>query len=173
VNYELEINGRRRRVAIARVGGIVHVTIDGRPFEVDASRIDAHTMSLIVSAGAASAFRRTYEVTLAPDAASSSLSVNVGGSLVRVGLNGRRRWGRHDDGAGAAGPQRVVAPMSGKIVRVLVQSGEAVRARQPLVVVEAMKMENELRAGRDGTVAEVRAQQGQSVDAGALLVVVQ
>ena len=62
---------------------------------------------------------------------------------------------------------------SGKIVRVLVQSGETVRARQPLVVVEAMKMENELRAGRDGTVAEVHAAEGQSVDAGALLVLVQ
>jgi biotin carboxyl carrier protein len=63
--------------------------------------------------------------------------------------------------------------MPGKVVRVLVKSGDLVRARQPLVVVEAMKMENELRAQRDGTVADVQAREGQSVDAGALLVVVQ
>jgi biotin carboxyl carrier protein len=63
--------------------------------------------------------------------------------------------------------------MPGKVVRVLVKSGEPVRARQPLVVVEAMKMENELRAGRDGLVAEIHAREGESVDAGALLIVVQ
>ena len=63
--------------------------------------------------------------------------------------------------------------MPGKIVRVLVQAGEPVRSRQPLVVVEAMKMENELRADRDGTITEIHAREGQSVDAGALLVVIQ
>jgi biotin carboxyl carrier protein len=63
--------------------------------------------------------------------------------------------------------------MPGKVVRVLVATGDTVRARQPVVVVEAMKMENELRASRGGTVAEVHARQGMSVDAGALLVVIQ
>jgi biotin carboxyl carrier protein len=62
--------------------------------------------------------------------------------------------------------------MPGKIVRVLVRAGEAVRARQPLVVVEAMKMENELRAVRDGIVADVPVAAGQSVDAGTLLAVI-
>jgi len=63
--------------------------------------------------------------------------------------------------------------MPGKIVRVLIHTGQAVVVRQPLVVVEAMKMENELRAGREGTVAEIHAREGESVDAGALLVVIQ
>ena len=63
--------------------------------------------------------------------------------------------------------------MPGKIVRVLVQNGQTVVTRQPIVVVEAMKMENELRAGRDGTIAEIHAHEGQSVDDGALLVIIQ
>ena len=63
--------------------------------------------------------------------------------------------------------------MPGKIVRVLVKTGDAVTARQPVVVVEAMKMENELRASRDGTVAEIQVSEGMSVDAGALLLVIQ
>jgi biotin carboxyl carrier protein len=63
--------------------------------------------------------------------------------------------------------------MPGKILRVLVSVGEVVKSRQPLAVIEAMKMENELRAGRDGVVAEVHATEGQSVDAGALLIVIQ
>jgi biotin carboxyl carrier protein len=54
-----------------------------------------------------------------------------------------------------------------------VKPGDAVTARQPLVVVEAMKMENELRAARDGTIVEVHAREGQLVDAGALLVMIQ
>ena len=61
--------------------------------------------------------------------------------------------------------------MAGRVVKVLVKTGEAVAARQPLVVVEAMKMENELRAPRDGTVAEVRVSEGSSVEANAVLVV--
>ena len=62
--------------------------------------------------------------------------------------------------------------MPGKVVRVLVKPGEAVKPRQVLVVVEAMKMENELRAARDGTVAGVFVSEGQSVEAGTALVTV-
>jgi biotin carboxyl carrier protein len=76
-------------------------------------------------------------------------------------------------GGAASGPQRVTAPMPGKVVRVLVKPGDAVAARQPVVVVEAMKMENELRAGREGTVSDVQVREGMSVDAGALLLVIQ
>jgi biotin carboxyl carrier protein len=88
-------------------------------------------------------------------------------------MNGRRRWGRGDDAAfGRSGPEQLLAPMPGKIVRVLVKTGEAVSARQPVVVIEAMKMENELKASQAGTVAEIHVRDGQSVDAGALLAVI-
>ena len=76
-------------------------------------------------------------------------------------------------GATGTGPQRIVAPMPGKVVRVLVKAGDEVKARQGLVVVEAMKMENELRAARDGRVREVSVAEGQSVDAGAVLLIVE
>jgi biotin carboxyl carrier protein len=168
VNYEIEINGRVRLVSVTRADGVFHVAIDGRRVDVDAARIDAHTWSLIVSGD-----RRTFEITIASDPASSQLAVGVGPVRLAAAANGRRRSRKQAAAHASAGPQRVVAPMPGKIVRVLVQSGETVHARQPLIVVEAMKMENELRAGRAGTVAEVRAQAGQSVDAGAVLVVVQ
>jgi biotin carboxyl carrier protein len=62
--------------------------------------------------------------------------------------------------------------MPGRISRVLVRKGDPVRARQPVVVIEAMKMENELRALADGILAEIHVQDGQSVDAGALLAVI-
>ena len=167
MQYEVEVQGRVRQVAVHRAGGAFDVSVDGRTWRVDAARIDAHTMSLLMEPGGAS-----YDIGFAPDPATGLLYVRVGTTQVAVALNGRRR--RHDDaGHAGTGPQRIVAPMPGKIVRVGVKPGEAVVARQTVVVIEAMKMENELKAGRDGTVAELHAQEGASVDAGALLVVIQ
>jgi len=87
-------------------------------------------------------------------------------SMPRAKAARRGRRGEADSGPGA-----IVAPMPGRIVRVLVKPEEAVVARQPLVVVEAMKMENELRAPHAGTVAEVRVAEGASVEANTVLVV--
>jgi biotin carboxyl carrier protein len=169
MQYEVEIAGRLLHVAVTRAGDGFAVTVDGRTRQVDAVRIDAHTLSLLVDTV------WSTEVSIAADPASGQLGVHVGATPVTVTLNGRRRWGRKDEGAGTAsgGPQRLVAPMPGKVVRVLVKKGDAVAARQPVVVVEAMKMENELRASRVGTVAEIHASEGMSVDAGALLLVIQ
>ena len=75
--------------------------------------------------------------------------------------------------ARVSGPARIVAPMPGRLVRVLVSTGQDVQAGQGLVVVEAMKMENEIRAPRSGRVKDVPAREGQAVEAGALLVVVE
>jgi biotin carboxyl carrier protein len=74
--------------------------------------------------------------------------------------------------AAAAGPAIVRSPMPGRLVKVLVKTGDRVTAGQPVVVVEAMKMENELRAPRAGTVREVRAPEGAAVESGQDLVVV-
>ena len=173
MQYEVEVGGRLRQVVIARSSDGFAVTVDGRTHHVDAARVDAHTLSLIVDGPEAEAVRQSREVTVAADPA-GVLTVRVGSTPVSVTLNGRRRWGRKGEGRSTAtGPQRLTAPMPGKVVRVLVSPGETVKARQPVVVVEAMKMENELRAGRDGTVTEVHAREGMSVDAGALLLVIQ
>ena len=167
MQYEVEVQGRVRQVAVHRAGGRFDVTVDGRVWHVDAAHAGTGGLSLLVEPGGAS-----YDIGFAPDAATGLLYVRVGTTHVPVALNGRRR--RHDDaGHTGEGPQRIVAPMPGKIIRVGVRAGEAVRARQTVVVIEAMKMENELKAGRDGTVGELHAQEGASVDAGALLVVIQ
>lgn len=167
MQYEIEVGGRTRQITVARSLSGFTVTVDGRPHHVDAARVDGRTLSLIVD------HVRALDAVIAPDPASGQLTVTVGGVPVAVALNGRRRGRRDDAGPAGAGPQRLNAPMPGKIVRVLVQAGEAVSARQPVMVVEAMKMENELRAGRGGVVAEVHAREGQSVDAGALLMIIQ
>jgi biotin carboxyl carrier protein len=179
VQYEVEVGGRRFQVVVTRSGDGFAVAVDGHAKQVDAARIDAHTLSLLVDAGdrvqaVPSGKAQSHEVSVAADPISGQLTVHVGATAVAVTLNGRRRWGRKEDSTGAgAGPQRLAAPMPGKVVRVLVKAGDRVIARQPVVVVEAMKMENELRASRGGTVAEVLVREGISVDAGALLLVIQ
>jgi biotin carboxyl carrier protein len=74
---------------------------------------------------------------------------------------------------GPAGPARLLAPMPGRVVRVLAETGQEVEAGQGLVVMEAMKMENELRSPRAGRVVEVHARELQTVETGSLLVVVE
>ncbi len=176
MRYDIEVNGRLRQVNVVRTSGDrFAVSVDGRTWHIDAARVDRYTLSLVVAArepgGADGHGGASHEVVLVPGGGSGTLEVHVDGSRIAVAPNGRRRWGSRDAGLQAGdGPQQITAPMPGKIVRVLVQTGEAVCARQSLVVIEAMKMENELRAGRDGTVADIRVREGMSVDAGALLV---
>jgi pyruvate carboxylase subunit B len=166
MRFQLEVRGRTREVIVARTGQGFAVTVDRRRFDVDAARIDAYTLSLLVDNAC------SHEVVVVRDRtnpASPQLTVRVGTTAVAVGLNGRRR-AVVAGGAAGSGPQRIIAPMPGKVVRVPVTAGESVRAGQALVVVEAMKMENELRAARDGTVAEIHVKEGVSVDAGTPLI---
>jgi biotin carboxyl carrier protein len=175
MHYQIEVAGRVRQVDVQRVDGRFRVTVDGREHLVDARRVDANTMSLLMVRPDATndpPSATSYAVTFATDPATRQLIVGVGAAAVAVSLNGRRRSGRKEDSAHGAGPQRIVAPMPGKIVKVLVSKGDLVRARQPLVVIEAMKMENELRSAGAGAVAELHVQEGQSVDAGTLVALV-
>ena len=187
MQYQIEVGGRLRHVTVNRVGHGFAVGVDGRLYQVDMARLDAHTLSLIVDRGVSagpqdpSGVSRpgsvesglVYETTIVPETG-GRLVVLTGAIPVTVRLNGRRGGGRRQGGGAAgSGPLRIVAPMPGKVVRVLVKAGDAVLARQPVVVVEAMKMENELRADRDGMVAEIHVREGMSVDAGARLIVIQ
>ena len=177
MRYDIDIGGAIRQVTVVRTGDGFAVTLDGRTVQIDAARIDGHTLSLLVDKvwpddrSRTAAPRDVHDVTLTPGA-DGSTTVRVGTTPMSAIVDGRRRRASGGAAQGDSGPQRVAAPMPGKVVRVLVARGDAVSARQPLVVVEAMKMENELRADRDGTVAEVHAREGQLVEAGALLVVI-
>jgi biotin carboxyl carrier protein len=155
------VAGRSHRVEVRAVDGRYVALIDDRCLEVDCLESAGGFASLLVGGRSHDALvtRRPWGYTVA------------------------LRGGSHDvllaDPAPAAsraptgGSARVVAPMPGKVVRVLVERGQTVAAAQGLVVVEAMKMENELKAPRGGTVIEVHAREGQAVDGGALLVVLE
>jgi len=183
--FEVAIGDKIRTVGIVRKGGTLHVDLDGRTHIVDARRINDSVVSMLVQLDGARAPSRSVDAAFAQQPARRSLGeggtagdfdVHLDGLTIPVQIRPAGAFGRQKkDGpaAHAAGPQRITAPMPGKVVRVLVKPGDDVKARQGLVVVEAMKMENELRAARDGRVRDVAAAEGQSVDAGALLLIVE
>ena len=168
---EVVAGGKAHSVVIEPGGpSLYRVRIDdGEPVLLDAAvvgqRNAATTWSLRdVATGLVS----TAAVTLGPSGDGEAV---VAGHAVPVALPNRRRRARASLGAGN-GDQRIVAPMPGKVAKVLVAVGTAIEARQGLVVIEAMKMENELTAMRAGTVTEVAVIEGASVEAGRLLIVV-
>ena len=84
-----------------------------------------------------------------------------------------RQWKRKGGGAAGSGRAAITAPMPGKVVRVLVKEGDEVMAGQGIVVVEAMKMQNEMKSPRDGRVTSISAKPGDSVNAGAALATIE
>jgi biotin carboxyl carrier protein len=180
-SFELELLGQTRVISIESSGGDRYrVVIDGVPRVVHAVRAGEFGLSMMVEDSheptdnretpAAAAVR---DVHVAPGGR-GDLLVSLGGRTVVITVNGRRRGRGTSDTAGhGAGAQRIVAPMPGRVVRLLVAAGDVVAARQPVVVVEAMKMENELRAPKAGTVKDLTVAAGMSVEAGRVLMVIE
>lgn len=170
MHVELDINGRRRQVEVSGSGEQLTVIVDGQAFLVDACQVAGDGLSLVVAD--TDGVRRSIDTTVSAQRGGGYAVALDGHTIMVMPVS---RFGRRGSDAGAAGsgPQQVTAPMPGRVVRVLVAPGDAVVPKQGLVVVEAMKMENELKATRAGTVKTVRAVEGQSVDAGALLVTVE
>ena len=169
VRFEIEAGGRVHKVTVDTASGgapgAFTITIDGNPVSVDI-RSTAKGYSLIESATG-----RVIEAAVTEGASRGELMVHLPCVSVPVSIDANRRRGRaavHPDGE-----QRIVAPMPGRVLRVMVAVGDVVELRQPVVVVEAMKMENELRAPKAGTVKEVAIEAGASVEAGRLLVVIE
>ncbi|MBY0493651.1 MAG: biotin/lipoyl-binding protein [Cyanobacteria bacterium] len=174
--FEVAIGDTVRTVGIVRKGAMFHVDLDGRTHVVDARRVSDAIVSMLVQRDGSAAPSRSVDAAFASKAVAGDFDVHLDGLAIPIQIRPAGSFGRQKKAGGAAqaaGPQRVTAPMPGKVVRVLVKPGDDVKARQGLVVVEAMKMENELRAARDGRVRDVAVTEGQSVDAGAVLLVVE
>lgn len=99
--------------------------------------------------------------------------VDVNGREYKVEARDPRAAGRHGRHTVGEGRQNISAPMPGKLIRLLVGEGDAVHAGQGLAVVEAMKMQNEVKAPREGRIVAVRAKAGDTVTAGAVLVTIE
>jgi biotin carboxyl carrier protein len=176
MTFEVEINGRMRTVSLDPLGAVgpaggrfrvvVHDAGGRAPVEVDVRPTDLGLSLLFAGDG------RSLDVAVTDRAAGEHL-VQFPHVAVTAVVDGRRARRGGGGPLASTGEQRVMAPMPGRIIRVLVTTGDEVEARQGLVVVEAMKMENELTAVRAGRIKEISVTEGQSVRAGQLLVIVE
>jgi biotin carboxyl carrier protein len=174
VRYHAVVGGEERLVEVTPHGSSYRVAIhdgtkespDARVLVVDAVHLAGHAMSLLVDG-------RSVRCEVEPGK-DGQVAVLVGDEIHSLEILDERRLRlRRASGKFTfEGPQRVDAPMPGKVVRVLVKQGDEVQEGQGLLVVEAMKMENELKSPKAGVVVELHAQEGQPVEAGAKLAVV-
>ena len=163
VIVDATFEGRTVRVEVRGQSGRYQLTIDGRALEVDFQPAGRDFASLLVDG-------RSYEAGIARRG--GAYTVVLAGATFDIELRDAAREGPAAR-ARATGPVRLTAPMPGKIVRLLVEAEQQVEAGQGLLVMEAMKMENELKAPRAGRVREVHVGERQAVETGALLLVLE
>jgi biotin carboxyl carrier protein len=158
---EIQINGVKRAIEFDR--SRMEFAVDGRQIIADAVPISAGTYSILLNG-------RSFDVTV--EKIGGSLMVRVAGREFQVEILDPRSWRRARVGSiELEGRQQLAAPMPGKIVRVLAVAGEKVEAGQGLLVIEAMKMQNEIRSPKSGTLERI-AQEGKTVTAGEILAIV-
>jgi acetyl/propionyl-CoA carboxylase alpha subunit len=165
--YLIELGNREHELAVEALGdGGYAVTRDGKTKKWTARRV-GNTWSLVPAEGGA-----VNEIDF-DEPAPGELTL-TSGAFAGISARVRDPLHRAAEKAAAArpsGPAEVKSPMPGKVVRALVVIGDKVVAGQSLIVVEAMKMENELKAPRDGTVRELRVVDAQAIEAGQTLLV--
>jgi len=162
MTFDAVVDGRSIRVEVRGRDGRYSVSLDGATLDVDVATTGPHFSSLLLEG-------ESHEVGL--ERRPNGYTVSLRDRVLTVDLAEAARGGSPPARRGQ-GPARLTAPMPGRVVRVLEPPGADVTAGQGLVVIEAMKMENEIRAPRPGRVLEVAVQEGQAVEAGALLAVV-
>jgi biotin carboxyl carrier protein len=178
VTVWLEVDGKKVRVELEGTlgegvgAGTMECTVDGRAVTVDVRLLESGVMSLLVihthAEGHTHAQGRQYRCVLDGD------GVVIGGRRYGFEVDDPRSLqGRRGAGAGTEGPRPVKAPMPGRVVRVLVEAGGEVEEGQGVVVIEAMKMQNELKSPKAGRVARVGVAVGDTVGSGDVLVVVE
>lgn len=159
--YEVSIAGKTHKVELARAGSAWHCNVNGREFPLDVSSLQNGVLSLLVDG-------KSYEVKQENTATESSIVVGSErfGAVVH---DPRSLRSRRSSGAETEGVKRVTASMPGKVVRVLVPAGSAVEAGQGVLIIEAMKMQNEMKSPKKGIVKKITVAEGALVEAGQVL----
>jgi len=165
VRYYARVGEREYECVLEEQGGAVHVTVGGHRYRVDLQHIPrSHTYSVLIDG-------RSYEFTVHEH--EEAIELSGGAGVFHVAVEDARTHAARAKtvGArGAQGPRLIKAAMPGIVREVMAAPGQAVEKGQPILILEAMKMQNEVRADQAGTVRTVFVAPGQTVDKGARLV---
>jgi biotin carboxyl carrier protein len=165
VKLQLDIDGQSIDAEFTAANGVARLTHDGQTHEARVSQPEPGLFTILLD-------NRVYACAL--DRLPAGVTeVVVNGNRIRVAARDKKRLrGNEGSAAGAGGRATLIAPMPGKVVRVMCSAGDEVSAGQGLLVVEAMKMQNEVQSPKAGKIAEINVAEGQTVNAGETLIVI-
>jgi len=166
MKYEVLIDGHLHQVELERAENGYECTVDGEAFTLDAVMTARDVLSIIHGA-CNYEVKREYSLM-------GETHIIIGSERFAAEVRDPRSLRSRRAAAGAAaGPAKILAPMPGKIVRVIAALGDEVEAGQGLVVVEAMKMQNEIKSTKKGKVTKIAVHEASAVNAGDLLAIVE
>ena len=163
--YQVALDGVQHRVEISQREGALTVTVDGREVRPDVANPEPDVLSVVLGG-------KSYEIKRQSTPAGTRII--IGDAVFDVQVSDPRSFRqRKRRGASEEGPQKITSPMPGKVVRVLAPEGREVEAGQGVIVIEAMKMQNELKSPKKGKVQKIVAKEGAAVNAGDVLAIVE
>jgi biotin carboxyl carrier protein len=159
--YDVTLGGKTYRISLVRDGSAWKCTLDGREFAVDAVPGSSGAISLLMDG-------KSYEVR--QEEVAGETAIVVGRERFDAQLRDPRSLrSRRSGDSGGEGVRKITAPMPGKVVRILARAGAEVEAGQAVLVIEAMKMQNELKAPKKGRLSKLNVGEGAAVEAGQIL----
>ena len=162
MKYEVLLAGRTRVVEFTEQNGAWKISLDGNALDANAVEVAPNIFSVLLNGD-------SHQIRIAPRP-DGTLTLHTGLAEYHAEVTDPRSWrGRRHGAVEAEGRQQITAPMPGKVVRLLVKQGDLVEAGQGLLVVEAMKMQNEIRSPKSGKIEKLFAKEGQPVNAGEVL----
>jgi biotin carboxyl carrier protein len=162
MKLQAELNNKKHEVEIKRDGEKVWARVDEREYELEVSEVERDVFSLKHD-------NRIFQIYVAPNGI-----VNVGNTQFEVNLfDPKKLRGLGSSFGNVDGIAEIKTAMPGKLVRVLVESGAEIKQGDGVLVVEAMKMQNEMKSPKDGIVKEIRFSEGATVNAGDVLAIIE
>jgi len=165
LKYYVQVNGRQHEVDVVERLGELKVAVDGKPLDLSYEEVDTLGQVALLSEG------RSYGVSIEGDMAKAS--VVIAGHLYAVEIEDERERAAHAaERAASKGGGLVKAIMPGIVVKLIVAEGDVVEAGQPLLILEAMKMQNEIAAPAAGKIKLIHVREREAVAGGAKLVTI-
>jgi biotin carboxyl carrier protein len=163
-----ELNNETHEISLAQTGEKVFADIDGRTYELEVSEPEPNVYLLKYN-------RQIFEIFVLPNEKSSEpFQVNIANHNLEVKISDPKRLRGTSAGSGEIeGTAEIKTAMPGKVVRVLVEQGAEVQTGDGIIVVEAMKMQNEMKSPKDGIIKEICFSEGATVNAGDVLAIIE